>query len=318
MQCTTEARNQTRVAAWNLLMVNFLARSNVYPVHVTVPISIDIFVLPNPDLVLEWNLLAPSRPPIRLPTAEAVSQTLLIFPEVLSQAAVAAGPSGWVSVAFRIVSRGGALVADDCLDLRLVPRTRAHVPFDFRSPPGAARQLPPRVVHLVHLVLSPAHRRQLAAVRVGRAARGTAPPGGCDATLLAVVRGAAAAVPGAEMLLHTDGPLRGAACPELARAVRAVPVVAPAAVGGRPVHWHQHQADVVIRAPRSESRDLHTLTRTTPARIPSRSLHYRSLRSRSPSMPLCFSASVTLSFSLSPLSSPSSLAPHFLRLSPWE
>lgn len=233
-------------------MVNFVARSNVYPAHLPIPISIDVHIPTVVNLSVQVFLLSAAST-IPVLKTDAVSKTILVPTTALALAAAAAGPSGWVSLAFRLVSIGRLCecIADDCLDMRLIRSPdSATAAFGFDTPTAAHRP-PPPMVHFVHLALDQSHQRQLTAVRTGRAAVAGAtaaqtPPRGCNDLLLMAVRAAERAYPGSEIFLHTDQPEDGpAACTELQQAVRVVAIIAPQAVGGRPVRWHQHQADVV-------------------------------------------------------------------------
>ena len=247
--------NEERNAiGWNLLMSNFVAKSNTYPVRLPIPVTVDIYAHSIQNLTLQGFLLT-SRTSVPLFKSEAVSQTILIPPAALKKAAAAAGPSGWVVAMFRLVPtlRPCECIAEDCLDLRLTTSApmAAAAHFGFNARPAEPWNLP-RVIHFVHLAMGPSHQRQRAAVRTGRAAAAAAAtatsarPARCDSLFLAAVQAVEVLVPDAVVMLHTDKP--DEACIQVRHSVHVMRVVAPATVGGRPVLWHQHQADVVCNA----------------------------------------------------------------------
>jgi hypothetical protein len=237
---------------WNMLMVNFVSRSNVYPVQLPIPISIDVHLKSTRNVSIHAYMLS-AVSVTQIFKIEAVSQTIFIPTSALSAAVGTASQSVWVSLLFRLVSDELVCkcLADDCLDMRLlVSPASAATAFGFESPPMEIRP-PPPIVHFVHLTLGPSHQRQLAAVRSGRAAVVGAVAaqkllGVCSELFLMAVRAAEKANFGGQIILHTDWPEHEvAACPELPTTVRVAAVIVPQSVGGRLVRWHQHQADVV-------------------------------------------------------------------------
>ena len=135
--------------------------------------------------------------------------------------------------------------------------------YGFRTPPMPHSSTAPMLVHFVHLHLGKSHVEQLEAVSEGKkrsgssASRGAAQSSDCSllfeiaikmaSRLIAPSTADASADLGGEILVHTNGLPDGPICRRIAAArhVRLLPIGAPSAIYGRPVQWHQHQADVI-------------------------------------------------------------------------